>query len=169
MHAKDRDNYYLNDQKVEAAPVDDNVVKTDQAKAEIPIFFRYTRMNEIIVSITYFHKKNSFFNSKDLKIKISPFIRHGKFVNFKRLFEKYEHHCKNNFIKQIPSLIKQKFLQTRETLKGGVKQAAGQVMGRGGASEYALEDDDDDEKMEGRKEVKLKNARKIMFGEYYHD
>jgi hypothetical protein len=72
---------------------------------------------------------------------------------------------KNNFIKQIPSLIKQKFLQTRETLKGGVKQAAGQVMGRGGASEYALEDDDDDEKMEGRKEVNLKNARKIKPGE----
>jgi hypothetical protein len=108
-------------------------------------------MNEVIVSITYFHKKNSFFNSKDLKIKISPFIRHGKFVNFKRLFEKYEHHCKHNFIKQIPSLIKQKFLRTRETLKGGVISAAGTVMGR----EYTIEDDDDDEKMEGRKEVKL--------------
>ncbi len=165
MHAKDRDNYYLNDQKLEVVPAEDNVVKTEQAKAEIPIFFRYTRMNEIIVSITYFHKKNSFFNSKDLKIKISPFIRHGKFVTFKRLFEKYEHHCKNMFIKQIPSLIKQKFLQTRETLKGGVKQAAGQVMGMGDA----MEDDDDDDKMEGRKELKLKNARKIMFGEYYHD
>ena len=51
-------------------------------------------MNEIGVSITYFHKKNSFFNTKDLKIKLAPFIRHGKFVSFKRIFEKYEHHCK---------------------------------------------------------------------------
>ncbi len=88
------------------APADDNVVKTEQAKQEFPIFFRYTRMNEIMVSITYFHKKNSFFNSKDLKIKLTPFIRHQKFNTYKRLFEKYENHCKKNFIKQIPSLIK---------------------------------------------------------------
>ena len=168
MHAKDKDvPYYQHDQRHEVAPADDNVVKTDQVKAEFPIFFRYTRMNDIIVSITYFHKKNSFFNSKDLKIKITPFIRHGKFVNFKRLFEKYEHHCKNNFIKQILSLLKQKFLRTSETFKGRVKQAAGTVMGRSAAAEFAIEDDDDDEKMEGRKEVKLLNARKIMFCDYY--
>ena len=55
-------------------------------------------MNEIVVSITYFHSKNSFFNTKNLKIKINPFIRHGKFVAFKKIFEKYENHCKKNFI-----------------------------------------------------------------------
>jgi hypothetical protein len=80
--------YYQHDQRHEVVPADDNVVKTDQVKAEFPIFFRYTRMNEIIVSITYFHKKNSFFNSKDLKIKITPFIRHGKFVNFQEALRK---------------------------------------------------------------------------------
>jgi hypothetical protein len=36
-------------------------------------------------------------------------------------------------------------------------------MGRSAAAEFAIEDDEDDEKMEGRKEVKLLNARKIMF------
>ena len=41
------------------------------------------------------------------------------------------------------------------------------MMGRSAAAEFAIEDDDDDEKMEGRKEVKLLNARKIMFGDYY--
>ena len=152
MHAKDKDApYYQLNQRHEVAPVDDNVVKADQVKVEFPIFFRYTRMNEIIVSITYFHKKNSFFNSKDLKIKITPFIRHGKFVNFERLFEKYEHHCNNNFIKQIPSLLKQKLLRTRQTFKGGVKQAAGTVMGRSAAADFAIEDDDEDERMEGSK------------------
>jgi hypothetical protein len=152
MHAKDKDApYYQLNQRHEVAPVDDNVVKADQVKVEFPIFFRYIRMNEIIVSITYFHKKNSFFISKDLKIKITPFIRHGKFVNFERLFEKYEHHCNNNFIKQIPSLLKQKLLRTRQTFKGGVKQAAGTVMGRSAAADFAIEDDDEDERMEGSK------------------
>ena len=92
--------------------------KSNANLPQYPIFFRYMRMNEIGVSITYYHNKNSFFNSKDLKIKIIPFIRHGKFVTFKRIFEKYGHHCKKHFISQIPSLIKQKFLQTRENFKG---------------------------------------------------
>lgn len=55
-------------------------------------------MNEIGVSLTYFHEKNSFFNSKDLKIKVIPFIRHAKFVTFKGIFVKYEGHCRKNFI-----------------------------------------------------------------------
>lgn len=111
-------------------------------------------MNEIVVSITYFHSKNSFFNTKNLKIKINPFIRHGKFVAFKKIFEKYENHCKKNFISQIPSLLKQRFLKTKENLMGGSKD---------------LEDkeDDDDEQLELKKEIKLLNARKILFGEYY--
>lgn len=109
-------------------------------------------MNEIGVSITYHHNKNSFFNSKDLKIKIDPFIRHGKFVTFKRIFEKYEHHCKKNFISQIPSLLKQRFLQTRENLKG--TKTVDDI------------DDDFEEQQEMKKELKLANARKILFGEF---
>jgi hypothetical protein len=63
MHSKHKDvTYYQKDQRHEVAPAVDNVVKSDQVKAEIPIFFRYTRMN--------------------------------------------------NFIKQMPSLLKQKFLRT---------------------------------------------------------
>jgi hypothetical protein len=99
MHTDENGNYFINDQKFDVAAADDNIPKSDQAKMDFPIFFRYTRINEVVVSITYFHKKNSFFNSKDLKLKLIPFIRHGKFVNFKRLLEKYESHCKNNFIK----------------------------------------------------------------------
>ena len=130
-------------------------------------------MNEIMVSITYFHKKNSFFNSKDLKVKLTPFIRHGKFINFKRLFEKYENHCKKNFIKQIPSLLKQKFLQTRENFKGvsGLKAGHHGGGGNGGAgnniADYLQDDDDDDDRIENKKEIKLQSARRILFGEFY--
>ena len=45
-------------------------------------------------------------------------------------------------------------------------QASGTVMGRCAAAEFAIEDDDDDEKTEERKDVKLLNARQIMFGNY---
>ena len=157
MHINDS-SYFMNDQRREIPPQDDNVVKTEQAKQEFPIFFRYTRMNEIMVSITYFHEKNSFFNSKDLKIKLTPFIKHQKFNTFKRLFEKYENQCKKNFIRQIPSLIKQKLLQSREILKGGVRGAVGHG--------DAIDDDEDDEKLENKKEIRLANAKKILFGEY---
>jgi len=30
---------------------------------EFPVFFKYFRMNEISVTITYFHEKNSFLNT----------------------------------------------------------------------------------------------------------
>jgi hypothetical protein len=61
---------------------------------EFPIFFRYMRMNDFNVSMTYYHNKSSFLNTKDLKLRIAPFIRHGKFVTFKRIFDKYRNHCK---------------------------------------------------------------------------
>lgn len=102
-------------------------------------------MNEIGVSLTYFHDKNSFFNTKDLKIRIIPFIRHAKFVTFKGIFVKYEGHCKKSFISQIPSLLKQKLLYTREKLDGFKSK---------NDDERELEDDDDD-KLEIKKEVKL--------------
>lgn len=55
-------------------------------------------MNEINIAITYFHEKNSFLNSKDLKIKLAPFISHYKFLPFKKMFDDYESHCKKHFI-----------------------------------------------------------------------
>ena len=43
-------------------------------------------------------------------------------------------------------------MQTRENFKGTPKD---------------LEDDDDDEQQEIKKELKLHNAKKILFGEFY--
>ncbi|CDW78547.1 UNKNOWN [Stylonychia lemnae] len=123
-----------------------------QQQKSFPIFFRYMRMNEINVSITYFQNKNSFFNTKNLKIKMAPFIRHGKFVTFKKIFEKYERHCKQNFISQIPNLIKQRFLQTKENLKVG-------------KTKEDMEDELE-EQQEQKKEIKLQLARKLLFGEF---
>jgi hypothetical protein len=40
------------------------------------MFFKYFRMNEINMKVTYFHEKSSFLNSKDLEVKLSPFISH---------------------------------------------------------------------------------------------
>ena len=76
-----------------------------------PVFFKYFRMNEINMSITYFHEKNSFLNSKDLNIKLSAFTTHYQFMAFKEMFVKYEKHCKSSFINQIPNILTQKFLK----------------------------------------------------------
>ena len=78
------------------------------------MFFKYFRMNEISVTITYFHDKNSFLNSKELRVKLKPFISHYKFLPFKKMFDNYEHHCKKVFISQIPNILKQKFLKAKE-------------------------------------------------------
>lgn len=66
--------------------------------AVFPVFFKYFRMNEINVTITYFHEKNSFLNSKDLHVKLAPFVSHYKFIPFKKMFDQYEGHCKKVFI-----------------------------------------------------------------------
>lgn len=65
---------------------------------EFPVFFKYFRMNEIIMNITYFHEERSLLNSKDLTIKLAPYISHYKFVPFKRMFDNYESHCKKVFV-----------------------------------------------------------------------
>jgi hypothetical protein len=81
---------------------------------EFPVFFKYFRMNEISMTITYYHEKNSFLNSKDLRVKLAPFISHYKFLPFKRMFDNYEGHCKKVFISQIPNILKQKFLKAKQ-------------------------------------------------------
>lgn len=70
------------------------------------MFFKYFRMNEVDMTITYFHEKNSFLNSKELNIKLSPFIQHYNFMPFKTIFVNYEKHCKKSFISQIPNILK---------------------------------------------------------------
>ena len=81
---------------------------------EFPVFFKYFRMNEISMSITYFHEERSLLNSKDLTIKLAPFISHYKFLPFKRMFDNYESHCKKMFVSQIPNIIIQRFLQAKQ-------------------------------------------------------
>lgn len=81
---------------------------------EFPVFFKYFRMNEISMTITYYHEKNSFLNSKDLRVKLAPFISHYKFLPFKKMFDNYEGHCKKAFISQIPNILKQKFLKAKQ-------------------------------------------------------
>ena len=54
---------------------------------DFPVFFKYFRMNEIQMSITYHHEKNSFLNSKDLTVKLTPFISHYKFVPFRKMYD----------------------------------------------------------------------------------
>ena len=68
-------------------------------------------MNEINMNITYFHEKSSWLNSKDLNIKLSPFIAHYNFMPNRDMFVKYEKHCKSSFINQIPNILTQKFLK----------------------------------------------------------
>jgi len=65
---------------------------------DFPVFFKYFRMNEINMTITYYHEKNSFLNTQDLRIRLKPFISHYKFLPFKKMFDNYESHTKKNFI-----------------------------------------------------------------------
>jgi len=121
---------------------------------EIPIFIRYMRMNEIEVWLTYFHSKSSFINTKELKLKVTPFIRHGKFATPKKIFDKYKSHCKKALVGQIPSILKQKFLMTKQKIDGYRRTDE--------------KEDEGDEINEIKKEIKLENARRILLGDYYN-
>lgn len=61
-----------------------NQIKKEKklGKPIIPTFFRYFRINEINVNITYWQGENSFMNTWNLKIKIPAFIRNWKFETF---------------------------------------------------------------------------------------
>jgi hypothetical protein len=89
-------------------------LSTVKAHPQFPVFFKYFRMNEIQMNITYFHEKNSFLNSKDLWIKLAPFISHYKFLPHKKMYDNYQGHCKKVFISQIPNILKQKFLKAKQ-------------------------------------------------------
>ena len=87
--------------------------RQEQETAVFPVFFKYFRMNEINMNITYFHEKSSFLNSKDLQIKLSPFISHYQFMPFQAMFVNYEKHCRKSFINQIPNILTQRFLKVQ--------------------------------------------------------
>ena len=77
-------------------------------------------MNEISVHITYFHKKNSWLNIKNLRLKVPPYINHGKFQTMRRTLDLYESFCRKNLIDNIPNLWRAKTLKVKEEVKGMV-------------------------------------------------
>ena len=110
-----------------------------------PIYFRYFRINEIGVSLTYKHSDNSMLNTKNLRIIIKPFIKHSKFVPIAKMLNKYEKFWKKSLIYQIPSIIKQKLLKIT----------------------LSKDEDDDDTRYQRDGNQKLVKAKKILFGKYY--
>jgi hypothetical protein len=114
----------------------------DEKVVRHPVYFRYFRINEIGVSLTYKHGENSMLNTKNLRIIIKPFIKHGKFITFQKMLSKYEKFCKRSLIYQIPSILKQKLLK------------------------ITLSKDDDDYEDELEDELKSVKSRTILFGNY---
>ena len=66
----------------------------DEQNIRHPVYFRYFRINEIGVSLTYKHSESSWLNTKNLRIIIKPFIKHGKFITMAKMLDKYESFCK---------------------------------------------------------------------------
>ena len=66
----------------------------DDQNIRHPVYFRYFRINEIGVSLTYKHSESSWLNTKNLRIVIKPFIKHGKFITMAKMLDKYESFCK---------------------------------------------------------------------------
>lgn len=59
-------------------------IKPKQDKEESfrhPMYFRYFRINEIGVALTYKHSENSLLNTKNLRITIKPFLKHCKYIH----------------------------------------------------------------------------------------
>lgn len=50
-----------------------------QEDKEFQSFFRYLRINEIQVQITYIHSPRSSLNVHQMPLRLNPFIIHGKF------------------------------------------------------------------------------------------
>ena len=84
-------------------------------------------MNEISVQITYFHKKNSWLNITNLKLKMPPYISHGKFHTMRKTLDFYEKFCRSNFIKQIPSLLRQNTMKAKEVVKEVIHHESGNL------------------------------------------
>lgn len=116
----------------------------DEGGAKHPVFFRYFRINEIGVEVTYKHKESSMLNTKNLRITVKPFIRHSNFMTFPKMLAKYENFCKKSMVYQIPSIIKQKWLKIT----------------------LAKDDDEDDINDEDRANSKIQKAKHILFGKY---
>jgi len=116
-----------------------------------PVFFRYMRMNEVSVNITYYHKKSHLLNIKEFKLKLPPLISHGTFLTYRETLLSYEKHCKRNFISQIPDIFKKKFL--------GFKSAVGSV-------KDAVRSGDKQSDKETKKEEEMVLARCTLLGDF---
>ena len=117
-----------------------------------PNFFRYMRINEIQVQISYYHAPTHIANIKNFQLKMPAFISHGTFTTFRKALESYERHSKRNFISQIPNLIGRKFLQMREKVKDNMKEE--------------IKDENDQRDKEIKKEMRKTYARKIIQGDF---
>ena len=117
---------------------------TEDTVVRHPVYFRYFRINEIGVSLTYKHSESSMLNTKNLRIVIKPFIKHSRFVTFQKMLTKYEKFWKKSLIYQIPSILKQKLLKIT----------------------LSKDDDDDDFKNDKQGDQKLIKAKQILFGKY---
>jgi hypothetical protein len=120
--------------------------KKPEDQSAYPVYFRYFRINEIAVALTYKHKESSLLNTKNLRIIIKPFIKHGKFVTFAKMVSKFEHFCNRSLIYQIPSIIKQKILK------------------------IGLNKDEDEDELDLKSgDLKIEKAKQILFGKFAQD
>ena len=78
----------------------------DDQNIRHPVYFRYFRINEIGVSLTYKHSESSWLNTKNLRIVIKPSIKHGKFMTMTKMLDKYESFVNKSLVYQLPSIIK---------------------------------------------------------------
>jgi hypothetical protein len=128
----------------------EDLPQTDQNSVTtvFPHFLRYMRINELTMQISYFHAQSSLFNIKDLRLRMPPYISHGTFTTIRKALESYEHHCKRNFIQQIPNLLFRQAASMKERVK-----------------DIKIEDYEE-ESAQSKQEMNLAYARKIILGDF---
>lgn len=88
-----------------------------QKDQQFQSFFRYLRINEIQVQITYIHSKKSTLNVHNMNLRLQPFIIHGKFQTMQQVLNEYEKHCKRRVLSQTPNLINHLIFKVKEQVK----------------------------------------------------
>ena len=75
---------------VQVTPVKEEIIQkrtNDGEKDQLQFrsFFRYLRINEIRVNLTYIHSKSSRLNVSNMDVRLAPFIKHGKFQTLQQV------------------------------------------------------------------------------------
>eukprot|EP00742_Colponemidia_sp_Colp-10_P006645 GILJ01007124.1.p1 GENE.GILJ01007124.1~~GILJ01007124.1.p1 ORF type:complete len:1452 (-),score=263.16 GILJ01007124.1:85-3861(-) len=68
-------------------------------------FFRYVRVGEVKISVTY----KGFVDLQDVKLTLTPHVKHFKLLSSKQFYDKYAKHVLSEVLSQGGSLLKQKF------------------------------------------------------------